>query len=668
MVGITVALAAALVCIGARVPSSASPASVRVGAPRLTIVSQTAFVARDGEFAVRLTVGRAPTGAQLRLVLHQRVISRGELAATITDGPRRPTMFSGNPVPLADLPTRQNDGSVLLSLPIRSEGPVDPDRLSLEREGTYPIEIRLLDADGATVQQVLTYLILVPPPGDQSPPLSVGFIVDATAPLARRPGGATELSPTELSRVEALGAAFVAHPQVRATLAPTPETLDALATIDDATAGAALDAINDVADRSLVIARPYVDLDREGLLDRGLGAHVLREELSGISAATSVLGGRPALTTALAEPTLGPDALAHLMSNRVARVVVRPGGVAPLPPDTVDPSRWFVVGRDDTATMPAVEADGALAARLHSRDEPALVAQQLIAEVAALWFERPAIDRGVAVIVDPAVNVKALDIVLVAFTGARLVRPVTIPQLFDAVDPLTALDGGDDPVRRELTPAPGDDLTAFARELPDAEATVASYRLLLDGDTTRAQPLDRVLLVAAALRRPERERIAYLRSVRATIDKDVAAITVDQRVTVTLTAREGTIPLTLRNQSGHPVAVRVEFDSDKLDFPNGATVGVTLTDETTRLDLRVRTRASGAFPLDIAVRSPDGRLAIANARYTVRSTAVAGAGLVLSLGALVFLAVWWARHWRTSRRSRRLVAGDAHPSRQDGVG
>ena len=42
-------------------------------------------------------------------------------------------------------------------------------------------------------------------------------------------------------------------------------------------------------------------------------------------------------------------------------------------------------------------------------------------------------------------------------------------------------------------------------------------------------------------------------------------------------------------------------------------------------------------------------------RYTVRSTAVSGAGLVLSVGAGVFLIVWWARHWHRTRRSARLV-------------
>ncbi len=132
--------------------------------------------------------------------------------------------------------------------------------------------------------------------------------------------------------------------------------------------------------------------------------------------------------------------------------------------------------------------------------------------------------------------------------------------------------------------------------------------------------------------------------------------------TLTLTAREGTIPLTIRNDSGVPLRVSVRLRSQKLEFPEGDTIERLLTEETTRIDIAVRSRASGAFPLEIDVMSPDGERSLAHARYTVRSTAVSGAGLVLSIGAGVFLIVWWARHWRRTRRSAKLVAAAAHPA------
>ena len=146
---------------------------------------------------------------------------------------------------------------------------------------------------------------------------------------------------------------------------------------------------------------------------------------------------------------------------------------------------------------------------------------------------------------------------------------------------------------------------------------------------------------------------------------DVAeGVTTPPTFSLTLTAREGTIPLTIRNDSGVPVRVLIRLRSQKLEFPDGDTIERELIEESTRIDIRVRSRATGAFPLLIDVRTPDGERSLSTSRYTVRSTAVSGAGLVLSVGAGVFLTMWWARHWRRTRRSKKLVSANGHPTAQ----
>ena len=144
---------------------------------------------------------------------------------------------------------------------------------------------------------------------------------------------------------------------------------------------------------------------------------------------------------------------------------------------------------------------------------------------------------------------------------------------------------------------------------------------------------------------------------------DVAGgVTTPPTFSLTLTAREGTIPLTVRNDSGVPVEVLIRLRSQKLEFPDGDTIEQELATGVTRIDIRVRSRTTGAFPLIIDVRTPDGQRSLSMSRYTVRSTAVSGAGLLLSVGAGVFLTVWWARHWRRTRRSRKLVSTNGHPT------
>ncbi len=97
------------------------------------------------------------------------------------------------------------------------------------------------------------------------------------------------------------------------------------------------------------------------------------------------------------------------------------------------------------------------------------------------------------------------------------------------------------------------------------------------------------------------------------------------------------------------------LQGDKLEFPGheDGHIPLTLTEETTRVPINVRTRASGDSALDVTMQTPDGGLVIGRTRVTVRSTAFSGVGLVLSVGAGTFLALWWGRHILTARRGRR---------------
>ena len=131
---------------------------------------------------------------------------------------------------------------------------------------------------------------------------------------------------------------------------------------------------------------------------------------------------------------------------------------------------------------------------------------------------------------------------------------------------------------------------------------------------------------------------------------------------ITLTSRTSTIPVNITNNLNQPLKVRIEFDSGQLEFLDGDVVNRALPPGVTRLDVRVRALTSGAFPMGITVRSPDSSIELDQTTFDIRSTAVTGVGLVLSIGAGLFLAVWWARHWRGSRRSRHLVPSGAAPA------
>jgi hypothetical protein len=135
--------------------------------------------------------------------------------------------------------------------------------------------------------------------------------------------------------------------------------------------------------------------------------------------------------------------------------------------------------------------------------------------------------------------------------------------------------------------------------------------------------------------------------------------------TYRLTAREGTIPLTLVNDNPFAVRVEVELTSDKLVFKQSRTAGresidnlVLRANGTTTEAIPVKARTSGAFPMRVTVSSPNAQLELGRTTFTITSTVASGVGIVLSVGAALFLLLWWGSHWRTTRRARRLVAAD----------
>jgi hypothetical protein len=179
-------------------------------------------------------------------------------------------------------------------------------------------------------------------------------------------------------------------------------------------------------------------------------------------------------------------------------------------------------------------------------------------------------------------------------------------------------------------------------------------------DSTDGSSLTRSLLLATGTATPDDQRPAYVQRVTTALGTLSGAVDLPDQFRITLTSRTSTIPVNITNNSDQPLKVLIEFDSGQLEFLDGAVITRELPPGATRLDVRVRALTSGAFPMGITVMSPDRTIELDRTTFDIRSTAVTGVGFVLSIGAGLFLAVWWARHWRSSRRSRHTVpAGSA---------
>ena len=644
-------------------PVQAAP---QQAAAAIELAAQTPLAERGSIFAIRVRLTGVPEDGSITLSLRQRVRSRSELEASIQGQGLRSRVID-TVTPIATLPV-QSDGTrrLVLSLDPSAGG------VPLSTAGVYPLQVIAKDAADGEVATVITHLIVPPEAGDTSPPLSVAVVARLGAPPALQPDGTSTIDRTGLGDAAGLVGALRAVEDVPASLAVTPETIEALETTGEPGDRDLVDGLREAATDRIVLDRPYTDVSPDALVAAGLAEELTRHLNRGGEVLTDALGQPPTSSTWIADPDLGAFGLAALPDLGVRHVVVSPSRVAPLPDGLLDLSlahRFLLAPPDDNADGPdpapsntdAIALDPIVMGRLAGDGSPALVASRVLTELAVIWFEQPGVARGAALPVGTDTDPATVRAILEGLRAGKVFSAVSLDQLFAATSPL--VDPGENPVARSLTPEAVSPLARErAEEVQAARAALDTFEGLVGADSPRPDALERQLLLATAAELSGPARAAHTRAVVSAIDTVVGGVSGPERFTLTLTARDGTVPLTLRNDSGVPLHVVVHLRSAKLDFPEGTEIERTLTEPSTRFDIPVTARASGAFPLDIEVTSPDGQRRLVMSRYTVRSTAVAGAGLLLSIGAGLFLVVWWARHWRRTRRSARLVATTTHPT------
>jgi hypothetical protein len=620
-------------------------------AARLALASQTPWVRGAQPFTIRLDVDgvRRPQRLALSIVVHRAVTSRSQFARTI-DGELLGASVQRDEVPFQSL--RFDPGGAI---------PVTVALPSL-REGVYPVSVSLVDTDtDDAVASFVTHLVKVAEDAAEHP-LRVAWVQPFGTAPALGPDGVNELGTDALDDLRTVAAHL--DDGAPLTVVPTPETVDALRTVDD---GRALAALARLVEGHQVLATPFVDLDLASLVRAGRDADIARQRLVGDATLQETLRVSADTRTWSVTGSLSERALRAINELGVTRVVVDGDAMEPLPTSVtrgLTLTRPFALGGAGDTEVDAVAVDAGLSAHFEEPDD-VLGAHLLLADLAVLHFDSPGTTRGV--VVRPPDGWRPSDIffavALANIAGSPLLEPVTVDRFLADVDPLV---DDDEPVVRELVDTDPPALGFASSDLDEARSAMDGLASLLEGHSSDdLTVMDRLLLVAESSDLRASARREYVDAVVARVEEASSRVRALGDRTYRLTAREGTIPLTLVNDNDFEVRVDVELTSDKLDFSDSRDPGrlvihglVLAANRTTTEAVPVKARTSGAFPLRVSVRSPDGRLQLGGARYTITSTVASGVGILLSVGAGGFLLLWWASHWRTVRRARRLVDAD----------
>ncbi len=623
-IGLT--LGPALATVG---PSAAaqSPTDESTG-PTIQLVEQTTFVAADGTLEFTVTVdlpsgsidpaGGESTGDESDETLSADPASGLVLSVTFFGRLSDEDLVGAAPTTplnrLASVPldgaTRTATGDIKLTIPVRSAERFDEqDRVLLPEPGVYPVTIELRDAEGprATVR---TNVVRLPTETvDERPAVEVAVVLWVSTAEG-------------LSLDQAIGL-LATHPSVPMTVVLDPGVMNQLRSDRDRAA----DLAAALGSRSIVAA-PTVDLDPSALAEVGLD-RLYAEAVANDRQSLTDLGFVPDEQIAVlgAPLTIGG---ARLLADLGIGVVLddegsRPGrasiGSGADRIDVFGPEsdlNQALGGSRSTTTQAGRQRANRIQARLALRQQD----------------EGPVLLGGPAAGVDPA---PAIDLFLRTLSQPGGPQPV----------PLTGADGAGRPIR--LAEGPAQDLVPVSELVDSLQTRLATFESFQGSAADDYQ--QRIVAALVRHRNPE-DRVRALQLVSAQLDAELAVIVVHQPQPVTLAARSAPIPLVLDNHADGPRQVLLRFRSDRVTSPDDGRL-VTIEPGTSSVDVAVVARSLGVSPLEVSVWTPDESVELASAQFEIRSTAVPGLGLLVSLSALALLIAWWVVDHRKRQRGDR---------------
>jgi hypothetical protein len=680
-------------------PTGAIPLPQTLEPRRITLVEQSTFAWPGSVVALAFTLADTDPDSRLDLTVHRAATSRIQFGQTLAGSNLGPALQTFADLDPAALPI-DDDGAIRFGFAVADDdSPPGLATLVLADPGVYPVSLRLT-TPGRDDEVLVTHLVRVATEDEAATPgatttaaaFAVSLLVELSTPTTVTDDGTVTIGDAAAANLGAT-AQVLAGRNVPTTLLARPATLDALAVRDERAGTDVVAAAATAAGRGQILGSTWEPVDAASLLDAGLEAYVNRQVDQGARTlarrlnATDLAPGTE--RTWLVDRHIDPAALAVLARRGVSQVIVPEQLAEPLDTRrfnvTLTQPFTLVAGSGGSAPsigadieLPAVQTDLVTSAMLVSSAQPALAANRTLADLAMLAFDLPDVRRGVVVQVPGEAPVAdALDALLAGLAEASappagtrpLLAATTVEDLFRFAQPVSATSvgpAGTGPVleRTWRWDAPRD-LGDFGDRLASTDERAEAMVSTVLGTEPAAQEaeatvaaVEGAILSAGTADYDADQRERQLGIADDLISAALAPIGIPAQGTVTLTADEGIVPVVIENGRADPARVVLELVADKLDFPEGNIIELVLEPGSNRIETVVRTRATGAFPIELEIRSPEGDLSIATGRFTVRSTAVSGLGLGLSIVAGLFLAAWWARNLRSTHRRRQLVGAE----------
>ncbi|MGI8775096.1 MAG: DUF6049 family protein [Actinomycetota bacterium] len=208
----------------------------------------------------------------------------------------------------------------------------------------------------------------------------------------------------------------------------------------------------------------------------------------------------------------------------------------------------------------------------------------------------------------------------------------------------------------EATPARDAPPEEFFEQLQSSTAIIDSYASILPAGNERIARLRRNLLVATSRNLWGDLDLAasYFRESRTEAEEAMQNISIELAQDFTLTSREGQVQLRVTNDTQGPVRLNIIFVSDGLEFEENETTEI-FEPGSRLLELKTVARGSGVFRLDTRVETPEGGYLIDEKHTVIRSTSFNQIALAITIGALIFLVLFYLVRAARRRSHKKAV-------------
>lgn len=672
-------------------PVSSARAAGPGAEPAIELLNQPFALAPNQEVAIRLQINTAGlpdfTDTALTLSFAPQAESRSAVSA-IAEGRESPRFRPSTSIPLPELELVGDSAYLIRFKPVFGNigttgvaGDPPVRTIAFPGDGVYPAQFelrKLSDSQASALATQSTWFAFAGRPAEQPLRIALALSIGTQAPGRDGLGNPTEEFLAEIEPAGRLSraASLAASSPVPLSLEVVPETISDLVVVANSpalTAARRENAARVLGDltamsrrsRNEVVSTPYARPPSSVYADREFDTDLDKQVALGSGVTSQVLGISPTVEVALVPP--GPvdgDVVERVVDYGAVRLVIGEERLNPLPQSrqNTHPTQPFLLAGSE-APVTAIASDSGLSALLANAEgaEPDGQANRVLAEIAATYFEAPTAERSLVISTATGwdSSVAPLNRLLSGLASLPLTSVETLGKVFDEVPLATGARRA--PLLRETTgdkPLPVPAGNAFAA----TRRTLSGYEsILVEPNSLPGEIEERILTAQGAgpLGNGGDGARLILDAIAGRLDAELGSIRIPPSSGITLTSRDGVVPVRIDNETGYPVRIALWLDSEHVSFPdhvNGDAFVLIPPGETK--DIKVVAGATGAFTIRARLTSPSGDLPIADSRLPVRSTGASSASLLIAAGAGGFLLLWWIRELRKGWRAREEGVSD----------